>query len=92
MIRDFNVRSIVTIWRFLTLDSQTALAIDTNIAGAETHAIVTRLERNAGRADVILSEIHRTVVGGQGGNSNRDLLVSDARFIHRRMTTHHGLD
>ena len=92
MIRDFNVRSIVTVRRLLTPDSQTALAINTNVTVTETHAIVTRLERNAGSAEVMLSEIHRTVVGGQGGNSSRNVLVSDTRFIHRRMTTHRGID
>ena len=57
---------------------QTALAINTNVTVTETR--------------VLLSDIHRTVVGGYGGNSSRNVLVSDTRFIHRRMTTHRGID
>ena len=79
ILQIFNVRSIVTVRRLLTLDSQTALAINTNITGSETHAMVSRIDRNAARADVILSDIHRTVVGGQGGNDNKNVLVSDTR-------------
>ena len=61
IIRNFNVRSIVTIRRLLTLDSQTALAINTN---------------------VIVSNINRILVEGQGGNSSRDPMVSDARSLY----------
>ena len=60
IVRNFNVRSIVTIWRLLTLDSQTALAINTN---------------------VIVSNINRILVESQGGNSSRNLTVSDARSL-----------
>jgi len=60
IIRNFNVRSMVTVRRLLTLDSQTALAINTN---------------------VIVSNINRILVEGQGGNSSRNLMVSDARSL-----------
>ena len=81
ILQVFNVRSIVTIRRLLTLDPQTALAINTNVTGSETHAIASRLERNATSADVMLSDIHRTVVGDQGGNNSGNLLVNDARSL-----------
>jgi len=68
ILQIFNVRSIVTVWRLLTLDSQTELAIDTNVTVAETHNMV--------------SNIHRTVVGGQGGSGGRNPLVSDTRSLY----------
>ena len=49
------------------LDSQTALAINTNVIVAETNAIV--------------SNINRIMVEGQGGNNSGNLMVSDARSI-----------
>ena len=67
ILRNFNVRPIVTARRFLTLDPQTALAINTNVIVAETNAIV--------------SNINRMIVEGQGGNDSRNLLVSDARSL-----------
>ena len=67
IVRNFNVRSIVTVWRWLTLDSQTALAINTNVIVAETN--------------VIVSNMNRIIVEGQGGNSSRDPMVSDARSL-----------
>jgi len=60
IVRNFNVRSMVTVRRLLTLDSQTALAINTN---------------------VIVSNINRILVESQGGNSSRNLTVSDARSL-----------
>jgi len=54
ILQVFNVRSVVTIWRLLTLDSQTELAINTNVIVSETH--------------VMVSKIHRTIVEGQGGS------------------------
>ena len=67
IVRNFNVRSIVTVRRLLTMDSQTALAINTNVIVAETN--------------VIVSNINRIMVGGQGGNDGRNLMVSGARSL-----------
>ena len=49
------------------LDSQTALTINTNVIVAETN--------------VIVSNINRIMVEGQGGNDGRNLMVSDARSL-----------
>ena len=73
----FNVRSIVSVWLFLTLNSQTELIINTHVTVSETHAIVSELEHNATNTRVMVSEIHRTVVKGQDGD-DKNLLVSDA--------------
>ena len=75
ILQVFNVRSIVIVRQLLTLDSQTKLAINTNVTVSETnvtvsatHAIVSGLERNATSTHVMVSNIHRTMVEGQGGN------------------------
>jgi len=60
------------------VDSQTELAINTHVTVSETHAIVSELEHNATNTQMMVSEIHRTVVKGQDGDNN-NLLVSDAR-------------
>jgi len=73
----FNVRSIVSIWLFLTVDYQTELAIHTHVTVSETHAIVSELEHNATNTQIMVSEIHRTVVKGQEDGDNRNLMVSD---------------
>ena len=73
----FNVRSIVSVWLFLTLNSQTELIINTHVTVSETHAIVSELEHNTTNTRVMVSEIHRTVVKGQDGD-DKNLLVSDA--------------
>jgi len=78
ILQIFNVRSIVTVWRSLTLDSQTELAINTHVTVSETHAIVTGLEHDATSTRVMVSDIHRTLVKGQESNV---LLVSDARTL-----------
>jgi len=67
ILQIFNVRSTVTVRRLLTLDSQTELAINTNVTVTETHMMV--------------SNIHRTVVEERGGNDSRNLMVSDARSL-----------
>ena len=61
----FNVRSIGSVWRLLTLNSQTELTIN-------IHATVT--DNN-----VMISDIHRTMVKGQEMNGGKNTLVSDAR-------------
>ena len=40
IVRNFNVRSIVTVRRLLTLDSQTALAINTNVTVSNINRIL----------------------------------------------------
>ena len=88
ILQVFNVCPTVTVRRLLTLYSQTELAIDTNVTVTETHAIVSGLERNAMSTHVMVSNIHRTIVEGQGGN----LLVSDMFSIYHRITIHRGID
>ena len=88
ILQVFNVRSAVTVRRALTLDSQTELAISTNVTVTETHAIVSGLERNATSTHVMVSNIHRTMVEGQGGNVS----VSDTFSIYHRITIHCGID
>ena len=81
ILQVFNVRFIITVWRLLTLDSQTELAINTHVAVSGTHAIVSGLEHNAMSTHIMVSDIHHTVVQGQGGNGSRSLLVSDTRSL-----------
>ena len=42
-----------------------------------THAIVSELEHNFTRTQVMVSNIHRAVVEGQEGGDDENLLVSD---------------
>jgi len=67
IVRNFNVCSMVTVRRLLTLDSQTALAINTNVIVAETN--------------VIVSNMNRIMVEGRGGNDSRNLMVSGAHSL-----------
>ena len=88
VLQVFNVCPTVTVRRLLTPDSQTELAINTNVTVTEIHAIVSGLERNATSTHVMVSNIHRTMVEGQGGN----VLVSDTFSIYHRITIHCGID
>ena len=49
---------------FITLDSQTELAINTHTAVSGTHAVVSNTH-------TMVSDIHRTIVHGQEGNGNK---------------------
>ena len=70
----FNVRSIVSVRRFLTLRSQTELAINTHVA-------VSELGRNVTSTHVMVSDIHRTIVKGQETSGGKNTSVSDTRTI-----------
>jgi len=59
----FNVRSAMAAWPSLTVHSQTELAINTH------HGVVN--------TQVMVSEIHRSVVKGQGGTDNQHQSVGD---------------
>ena len=74
----FSVRSISSVWRLLTLHSQTKLAINTHVIVSDTRAIVSGLEHNFTSAQTMVSEIHRTVVKGQEGSGGKNLPVSDS--------------
>ena len=72
----FNVRSIA-LWgdcSALTLYSQTELLMN-------THAVVSGLEHNVTNTHTMVHDIHRTIVGGQGGNGNNESLVSDSHVL-----------
>ena len=81
----FNVRSIGSVWRLLTLHSQTELTINThvivsntNVVVSDTHAIVSELEHNVTSTHAIVSEIRHTMVKGQEGSGGKNLPVSDS--------------
>ena len=67
ILQVFNVHSTVTARRLLTFDSQTELAINTNVTVTETH--------------VMVSNIHHTIVECRAGNNSRNLMVSDTRSL-----------
>ena len=46
----------------------------------KTRAIVSELEHNVTSARTMVSEIHRTVVKGQEGGGDKNILVSDTRI------------
>jgi len=83
ILQVFNVcsRPIVSVWRLLTLDSQTELAINTHVTVAETQAVISELEKNATSTHIMVSDIHRTMVKGQEVNDSNNLLVSDTRTL-----------
>ena len=103
----FNVRSIDSVWRLLTLHSQTELTINTHVIVSDTraivsntnavvsntHAIVSGLEHNFTSAQTMVSEIYRTMVKGQEGSGGNNLPVSDSHplFIVERRSTLHRL-
>jgi len=74
ILQVFNVRSIISVWLLLTRRSQTELAIN-------THAIVSGLAHNVTSAHVMVSDIHRTVVGGREGTDGTSPPVSDTRTL-----------
>jgi len=45
----------------------------------DVQAIASEFERSATNTQIMVSEIHRTVVKGQGDGDNKNLLVSDTR-------------
>jgi len=80
----FSVRSIGSVWRSLTLHSQTELGIDTHVIGSDTRVIVTGTqvtvsgpEHNVTNTHTMVSEIHRTAVKGQEGRGGKNPSVSD---------------
>ena len=81
ILQVFNVRSIVSARRLLTVDSQTELAINTHVAVSETRVIVSGLEHNATSTHIMVSDIHRTVVKGQEVNDSKNMLVGDTRTL-----------
>jgi len=98
----FNVRSIIFVWRLLTRDPQTELAIighvavseihatvsETHATASETHAIVSQLENNATNTQIMVSEIHRTVVKDQKVNdSTRTLSTIEGPLIAAQTQT-----
>ena len=67
ILRIFNVRSIVSVWLLLTLNSQTELAINTHATISDTHTMV--------------SDIHRIMAKGQERSDGINLLVSGSRTL-----------
>ena len=63
----FNVRSILSLLKSLTIRFQTELALNTHVVVVDTHNIV--------------SDIHRIVVENQGGTDRGNMSVSN-RCIH----------
>ena len=63
ILQVFNVRPIVSVRSLLTMHFQTELTINTHAAVSDT--------RN------MLSDIHRTIVNGQGGSGGTNRSVSD---------------
>ena len=81
ILQVFNVRSIISVWRLLTLGPQTELAINTNATVSNTH--------------IMVSGIHRTVVQGHEGSCSKDFSVSDGcnlAVTGRLMATHRRVD
>ena len=56
IVRNFNVRSIVTIRRLLTLDSQTALAINTNVIVSNINRILVEGRGGNSSRDPMVSD------------------------------------
>ena len=86
MLHVFNVSSIVSMGRPLTLYSQTELLINTNMAVSEihqgvanTHAVVSGLEHSVTSAHTMVRDIHRTIVRGQGEKDDNNSPVSDSQ-------------
>ena len=44
-----------------------------------THVVVSGLEHNVTSAHTMVRDIHRTIVGGQGGSGDNNSLVSDSQ-------------
>ena len=63
ILQVFNVRSIISARPLLTWHSQTELALNTHVAVSNTQ--------------IMVSEIHRTIVHGHEGSDGKNLLVSD---------------
>jgi hypothetical protein len=66
----FNVRSIPSVRLLLTRHSQTELAINTHVA-------VSELGQNVTSTHIMVSDIHRNMMKGQGGSDGINLTVSE---------------
>ena len=75
----FNVRSIVFVWPLLTINSQTELAINTHVAIANTHALVSDVHCGVSNTHAIVSDIHRNVIKIQEGSDGQHQAVRDTR-------------
>ena len=67
MLLVFNVRSIVFVRSFLTISPQTELAVNTHVTVSNTLALV--------------SDIHRNMLGGQGGTDCQNHAVGDTHAL-----------
>ena len=81
ILQVFNVCPIFSVRLLLTRNSQTELVINTHVAVSGTHAIVSELGQNITSTRIMVSDIHRTMVGGQEGSGGMNLLVSETRAL-----------
>jgi len=67
MLLVFNVCSAVSVRLLLTINFQTELAINTHVTVSNTHTLV--------------SDIHRNMLGGQGGTDRQHHAVGDTHAL-----------
>jgi len=85
----FNVHSAIYVGLFLTIHSQTELAINPHVAVSNirhdivnTHTIISELRHNVVKTQAIVSDIHRTVLKSQEGTDGQHQLVGDTRTLY----------
>ena len=82
----FNVRSITSVWPWLTAHFQTELAINTNVVVSDVHrgvantyTVVSDVHQGVVNTHTVVSEIHRVIVQNQEGTDGKNQSVSVAR-------------
>ena len=92
----FNVRSITSVWPWLTARFQTELAINTNVVVSDVHrgvantyTVVSDVHQGVVNTHTVVSEIHRVIVQNQEGTDSKNQSVSVARdpFVAEPMFT-----
>jgi len=73
----FNVRSVVSVWSLLTINSQTELAINTHVAVVNTHTLVSDVHHGVLNTHAIVSDIRRNILKSQEGTDSQHRAVGD---------------
>jgi len=76
----FIVRSLVFVWPLLTVNIQTELAVNTHVAAANTHTLISDVHHDVLDTHAIVSDIRQNVINIQEGSDSQRQAVGDTRY------------
>jgi len=77
----FNVRSTVTAWLSLIIDSQTELMINTHVTVVNTHTLVSDVHHDVASTHIVVSDICRDMLKREEGTDGQHRAVSDTHAL-----------